>query len=420
MRPLSHSSINLYLECPQKWKLKYVDRLPEKPRSFFSFGRSVHSALEMFYSVPAPPAPSIDDLLAHYKREWVSEGYKDDVEEAEYFAEGERILRGFHARHAPDFVLPFFAEYRFDLKVEGVSVTGYVDRIDKAGKDRIAIIDYKTGKSFGEERVRTDAQLTMYQMACEELLGMKVESLTFYHLNSLKPVQVAPHSAGQVKDLRSRIVSVAGSIQKGLFDPLPEERKCSWCDFKPHCPVFRDHYAPQASLPLGAAARTQAPAGPARAAKRKRAVSPERGEAGTPSPASAASAVPAAAPDAELAELIDRYGRMLEEAASLQARADDLAERIAAALREKGWVRAFGAAYEASLETERKWEFKDKPKVLDLIRRSGLWEDILAPSAPLVQKLMRDPSVSSDLRDRLRALGSEIERSAVTARKTGA
>jgi hypothetical protein len=33
-RPLSHSSISLYNECPQKYKFKYVDKIPEKPGPF--------------------------------------------------------------------------------------------------------------------------------------------------------------------------------------------------------------------------------------------------------------------------------------------------------------------------------------------------------------------------------------------------
>ena len=43
MRALSHSSISLYLECPLKYRYKYMDKLPEEPRHFFSFGKSVHS-----------------------------------------------------------------------------------------------------------------------------------------------------------------------------------------------------------------------------------------------------------------------------------------------------------------------------------------------------------------------------------------
>src|SRR5271157_4096568 len=99
MRPLSHSSITMYLECPQKYKFKYIDKLPEKPKSFFSFGRSVHTALEFFYNVTSLPAPSLERLLGHYKENWVPEGYVDSEEEARYFSEGERILREFYKKH---------------------------------------------------------------------------------------------------------------------------------------------------------------------------------------------------------------------------------------------------------------------------------------------------------------------------------
>ena len=45
-RVLSHSSISMYRTCPQRWKFRYIDKVPEKPRSQFSFGKSVHTALE--------------------------------------------------------------------------------------------------------------------------------------------------------------------------------------------------------------------------------------------------------------------------------------------------------------------------------------------------------------------------------------
>lgn len=384
LRPLSHSSISMYVECPQKYKLKYIDKIPEKPKSFFSFGRSVHSALEFFYSVAALPAPTLEQVLAQYKEQWVSEGYKDAAEEKKYFVEGDRILREFYAKHIGDFEPPFFAEYRFDMQVDGVPVTGFVDRIDKVGKDRIAIIDYKTGKAFGEDRVKTDAQLTMYQMACEELLGLKVERMTFYHLNSLTPITGERHTDDQVNTLRSRIVTVADSIQKGLFDPKPEERKCQWCDFKPFCPEFKGF------LPI-----------PSRDT-RSETTREENGASGV---------------DDELSVLVDRYGKMMAEAAEAKVEADKVAEQITAALRDKGWVRAFGSAFEVGFIEEEKWEFSDKAKVLDVIKKAGLWDDILAPSAPLVQKLMQSPGLAPEVRGKLEALGEKIARAALRLKK---
>lgn len=380
MRPLSHSSISLYLECPQKYKLKYLDKIPEKPKSFFSFGKSVHSALEFFYNVPALPAPTLEQVLERYRSGWLSEGYKDAAHEAEYLAEGERILREFYAKHIAEFQPPFFAEYRFDLLVDGVPVMGYVDRIDKLGDGRLAIVDYKTGKAFSEQRVREDAQLTMYQMACEELLGAKVARLTFYHLNSLTPHSAEPHSPEQVDRLRERIALVSSSIRKGLFEPRPEERKCSWCDFKPFCPVFQD---------------------------------------GWMRPDSPAAAEPGPATDAELGALADRYGELLAKSSGLQEEVREIEAALIARLKELGWARAFGGSHEVTLSSEERWEFRDKAKVLELIRGAGLWEDILAPSAPLVQKLMQDPSAPPELRRKLERLGEKVRRDAIKSRPLG-
>src|SRR5437868_14994641 len=110
-RPLSHSSINMYQECPQKWKLKYLDGLPEKPRHFFSFGKSMHSALEFFYGGKDLSAPDLGQLLTQYKHHWISEGYTSPRQERQYFEDGQRILSSFHAKHAQDFTLPLSVEY---------------------------------------------------------------------------------------------------------------------------------------------------------------------------------------------------------------------------------------------------------------------------------------------------------------------
>src|ERR1051326_7311362 len=99
-RPLSHSSISLFNECPQKYKFKYIDKVPVKPRHFFSFGQSVHSALEFFYGVKLPMPPSLEELLAQYRAGWVRGGYRDEAQEADYFEEGRRILTRFHDKHA--------------------------------------------------------------------------------------------------------------------------------------------------------------------------------------------------------------------------------------------------------------------------------------------------------------------------------
>lgn len=376
-RPLSHSSISMYLECPQKWKFKYVDKLPEKPRHFFAFGQSVHLALEYFYGVQSLPAPSLKDLLGHFGRIWVAEGYRDAAQEAEYKTEGRRILTEFHRKHVPDFRLPFFAEYGFQLEVDGVPVTGKVDRIDKQGDGSIAIVDYKTGKAFPLDRVRQDAQLTMYQMACEELLGLKVSSLTFYHLPTLTPLTVDPHPPEQVRALRARIKTVAQEIEADRFAPAPEERKCGWCDFRPHCPVFKHMYV----------THHEAPAAPEEL-------------------------------DGEIQELVDRLGQVQEQIRELKATARDLEEQVLEDMRRKGTRRAFGERYQAEMSVEEAWEFADKEAVKSLLKSFGFYDRILVPSATRLRKFLAEETLPPQFMDELGRLGRRVPAAALAVRRS--
>ncbi|MHB2025643.1 MAG: RecB family exonuclease [Elusimicrobiota bacterium] len=357
-RPLSHSSLTLYSECPQKYKFKYIDKIPEKPKSYFSFGSSVHTALEYFYDVKIPEPPALERVLAFYKENWISAGYKDKAQEEDYFHKGEQIITLFCEKHSADFHVPLFVEYQFDLEVDGVPVTGKIDRVDKLPDGRLSVVDYKTGKALAENRVMTDEQLTMYQLACEKLLGAEVCRLSFYHLPSLTEQLAQRRGPEEIHGLEKKIVSIAKAVSQRSFTPSPAEKKCFWCDYKPICPVFR----------------------------------------------SQAAAVPAFSTDDEISALIDRCGAILESAQAGIQEADKIKAEILSKLEAKGYARAFGGKYSAVRTFAQRIEFLDKKKILDLLREEGLYERILAPSAPKVREIISDPGLPNPLRKKLSAL----------------
>lgn len=238
-RVLSHSSVGLYRTCPQKWKFRYVDKVPEKPRSFFSFGKSVHGGLEFLFEKIDEPRPLLEDMLSHYKSTWIREGYETPAQEKWFFQEGERILRGFYAKHQAESKNVFQVEYKFTFEIEGVPITGYIDRIDAMPSGGLHLIDYKTGKAFDKSRVRTDPQLTLYQIAAREIFSKPVESVTLYHLNSLTPLTVPAHPKKLEDELKEVVVEAARGISDQKFDPKPDERgHCQWCDYMQICPAF--------------------------------------------------------------------------------------------------------------------------------------------------------------------------------------
>lgn len=372
-RPLSHSSMSMFSECPQKYKFKYVDKIPEKPRHFFSFGTSVHTALEFFYGGKELPAPTLDKVLEHYRANWLTVGYKDSLQEQEYFEQGRVIIEKFYKKHLPDFALPFFVEYGFTFQVDGVPVTGKVDRVDKLPDGRLSIVDYKTGKALAAGRVEKDSQLTMYQLACESQLGAEVSRLSFYHLPTLKEHVVERRESGLVDQLKKKIVGTAEAILKDKFDPTPAENVCRWCDYKPICPIFKHQFSPAQQQSLLDAARQTAGS------------------------------------DEELGALIDRYGELVAKLEELGGEASQAKAAVLAALAKKGFVRAFGKKFEVVVSKSHKWEFSDKKKVIDLIKKAGLYDRILAPSAPKVAEVVEDPQLQLDLKAQLTELGVKNE-----------
>src|SRR4051794_30804398 len=88
-RVLSHSSISTYQTCPQKWKFRYIDKVPELPKPYFSFGKSVHAGLEFLFSRVREAMPSLDQLMDNYRTGWISEGYETPAQEKWFFQEGD-------------------------------------------------------------------------------------------------------------------------------------------------------------------------------------------------------------------------------------------------------------------------------------------------------------------------------------------
>lgn len=366
--------MSLYEECPQKYKFRYIERIPEKPRHFFSFGSSVHLALEFFYGVKTLPAPSLEEVLNYYRQNWISAGYKDKVQEEEYFADGEDILKRFYQKHISDFKIPFFVEYKFDFKINGVPITGRIDRIDKTPDGKLWVTDYKTGKALEKERVLTDGQLTLYQVACEELLGAPVARLSFYHLPTLKEQIIERHSEDIVSDLRKKVTRVADSITQELFEPLPSEQKCRWCDYKILCPVYQDRGRKNGSLASKAA--------------------PEITQNEQPA-------------DEDLPALVDQYGQLCDLIRSNQEEARQLKEKILAVFSKKGFVRAFGKKFEVNLSEEESWEFSDKKQVLALIKKAGLYERTLGPRIERIIEILEDEKLPSELKGELAAFAKK-------------
>ncbi len=235
---LSYSRISTYQQCPLRYKFEYIDRLPSVPKPYFSFGASLHAALEFFFEKPMGP-PDRRELLDCLDRVWLSEGYRSPKEEADQKAAARRILSAFWFVQARVFRPALATEHEFSIDVGGVGLRGVIDRVDAAeGQDGLELTDYKSGKYIWSDReLAENLQLTLYQLAAEEVWGLPVRRLSLHHLRSNRPYHTPPRSSETLDGARRTIHQVAEDIEARRFEPKLG-RFCP-CDFAALCPLYQ-------------------------------------------------------------------------------------------------------------------------------------------------------------------------------------
>jgi putative RecB family exonuclease len=233
---LSYSGASKYDECPFAWKCRYVDKLQERPRHFFSLGKSVHASIESFHSGSIPP---VEDMLLVLRDSWKSEGYRDEDHERECWDDAVAMVRGYHAKLVKARGEALFVELEFKVAIgRGLWVRGFMDLVERFDNRSVKVLDFKTGKPFKSGRLESDKQLTTYQMACETL-DLAVGRLSLYHLPSLSEFHVPPRNPLEVEGVKAWFHGTAERIRAGKFEPDPNDRKCRWCDYRAACPIFK-------------------------------------------------------------------------------------------------------------------------------------------------------------------------------------
>ena len=380
--PLSYSSYRTYLECPLRWKYLYVERRPETPRGYFTFGRVIHSVLEELVRpliVPGarrteggdtqrtldewphgggpPVAPgrrwTAEELLAAYDTAWSGEGYGSPDEEARYRALGRDLLLRYHHRLDREPPTPVAVEEHLEARWDGIPIHGYIDRIDRTPTGGLEVVDYKTSRELSHEDARDSDQLSLYQVLVENNYRAPVEKLTLYHLRSLTALRTPARDRSSLDPLHVRLGTVADGIREEAYEPTPG-RHCSRCDFRSICPEFRE--------------------------------------------------VPE--PDGErLAALVDRFAALRTEEHRLEGELARTAAELHRAAEELGVHRVPGSTSVAIRRREEAWQFS-LDAVRPLLESAGVAERLASASPEEVRKILRDPDVPAELRRKVSETGS--------------
>lgn len=238
----SFTQLRAFGSCPLQYKFAHIYKIPIRGKAVFSFGRTIHRTLFEFVKLSVKKQVKWKDLIGFYEKEWTGEWYEDRTQRDKYYELGKKCLKNFYSdfkKTKPPILKINGApalEQSFRLKIGGYAIIGKIDRIDeKEGKAEI--IDYKTGKAKERLKPEEKQQLIIYQMAAEEIFGLKLEKLTFHYLENGKKVSFLG-SEKTKKEEKEKIISQIKEIKRNKFSPAPGWQ-CQWCDFKEICQYAR-------------------------------------------------------------------------------------------------------------------------------------------------------------------------------------
>ncbi|MEU6562509.1 RecB family exonuclease [Nocardia nova] len=267
---LSPSRAMDFRQCPLKYRLRAIDRIPEIPGRDAVRGTVVHAVLESLYGLPSGervPARAAALVEPAWQRLLKDRPEVEVVLEQgglpSFLDEVDRLVRGYYRLENPTGFDPESCESLVEVRLaDGSPLRGYIDRIDVAPDGRLRVVDYKTGRvPAPDAEHRALFQLKFYALMVYRTRGVTPAQLRLVYLRDGEILTYAPEP--DELDRFERIVSALWSAittagRDGDFPPRPGWM-CRFCDYRPLCPAFGGTPPPYPGWPADAAGTVPEP-----------------------------------------------------------------------------------------------------------------------------------------------------------------
>ena len=247
---LSPSRAADFMTCPLLYRFRVIDLLPEPPTEATARGTLVHAALERLFDLPAaertPEAaralvvPEWDRLVAEEPD--LAGLFGDDEQQGTWLAEACMMLDRYFTLEDPTRLEPAHRELSVQAVLEsGLTLRGYIDRLDVAATGEIRIVDYKTGTApRAEYEARALFQMRFYALVLWRTGGVVPRLLQLIYLGNGEIVRYAPDEADLLateRKINALWLAIDRARSTGDWRPRPS-RLCDWCAHQAISPAF--------------------------------------------------------------------------------------------------------------------------------------------------------------------------------------
>lgn len=245
---LSPSSVSTWLQCPLKFKLSRIDKIPDEQTEAQAIGNMTHEVLEALFKEEAG-SRTVAFARATMVQIWHDKWQKhaEDVLGLSPYAQhmmrwnAWQCVENYFSLEDPNGLELAGIEDEVRGHVAGVPILGFIDRWTVS--DGVATIgDYKTGKVSKPPYDRDKKlQLMIYADLVEETKGVKVGSSELIYLKG-KGTRVVYEPTDELRsETRDTVARIWKELQESCeTDNFSTNRTklCDWCSYKPTCPAW--------------------------------------------------------------------------------------------------------------------------------------------------------------------------------------
>jgi len=379
MKVFSHSRLSCYEQCPQKYKMKYVDRVEtEVEESIEAFlGVRVHETLEKLYrDLGYQKVNTLDELLDFFHSEWKKNWYdsivivKEEYGPENYLKMGERFITDYYNKYKPfDQGRTISLEERILVNLDNsgdYKLQGFIDRVMESEEGYYEVHDYKTNSRLPlPEYIENDRQLALYAIGIKERYPDVKDVRLIWHFLAFDKEIDSTRTGEELEELKKSVIELIDRIESDEKYPAKTSLLCDWCEFKPICRHWSHLYV----------------------IKEK----PENEYLGDPG-----------------VKLVNRYAELKQKqkqiTLDLYAELEKLEEALINFAEKENVDVVFGSKNKVKIKEIEQNKFpskhsKERERLVQLLKEHGRWDDVVQLDTSALNKIIQEKQWDSELLD---------------------
>lgn len=334
----SHSKLGTYLQCKQKYKFQYVDKIKSEYESIEAFmGKLVHATLEKLYKdLKFQKFNLKEDLLVHFEANWDSQWHDKITIVKDYTADnykemGKKFIAEYYDHYVPFTQLTTLGLETQDLLSlsEGNQYHVRIDRLACDKEGNYYVCDYKTNNALkAQEELDEDKQLAMYSLWVKgKYPDAQSVKLVWYFLAFDKEM-ISERNEEQLVKLKKETEKLIKEVEACVVFPTTVSPLCDYCSYKTICPAWKHELELEQKTPQQFK-------------------------------------------DDDGVKMVDEYGTLYNQKVQTEKRLDKLKEDLIRFSQQKGINVVWGTDCKASVKPLDKIDYPKTEEFEELLRRKG-------------------------------------------------